>query len=104
MEAILTGLFLFSFEITQCKYHFDTNLVKIHSAVIEILSFSCFALFLVTTDGGHLGMPKLQNIKKTSYKKHSGTKLDQFQPRIFLDIVIFVFMLFLITAPGRHLG
>ena len=28
--AILTGLFLFNFQTTQCKNHFDTNLVKIH--------------------------------------------------------------------------
>ena len=48
MDANLTGLFLFNFESTSCKNHSDTNLVKIHSAVIEILSFSCSALFLVT--------------------------------------------------------
>ena len=29
-DAILTGLFLFDFETTQCKNHFDSNLVKIH--------------------------------------------------------------------------
>ena len=29
-DAILTGLFLFNFKTTQCKNHFDTNLVKIH--------------------------------------------------------------------------
>ena len=39
-EAILTGLFLFNFESTPCKNHSDTNLVKIHIVVIEILSFS----------------------------------------------------------------
>ena len=59
--GILTGIFLFNFETTQCKNHFDTNLVKIHSAVIEILSFLCSALFLVTPNSGHLGMP---NCKK----------------------------------------
>ena len=57
MDANSTGIILFNFETTQCKYHFDMTLVKIHSAIIEILSFSCFALFLVTADGGHLGMP-----------------------------------------------
>ena len=30
MDAKLTGLFLFNFEITPCKNHSDTNLVKIH--------------------------------------------------------------------------
>ena len=39
------------------KNHFDTNLVDIHTAVIEISPISCFVLFLITTDGGHLGMP-----------------------------------------------
>ena len=48
MDANLTGLFLFNFESTSFKNHSDTNLVKIHYAVIEILSFSCSALFLVT--------------------------------------------------------
>ena len=45
---------LFNFETTQCKNHFDTNLVKIHYAVTEVLSFSCFALFLITPNSGHL--------------------------------------------------
>ena len=48
MDANLTGLFLFNFESTSCKNHSDTHLVKIHYTVIEILSFSCSALFLVT--------------------------------------------------------
>ena len=48
MDANLTCLFLFNFETTPCKNHSDTNLVKIYYAVIEILSFSCSALFLVT--------------------------------------------------------
>ena len=56
MEAILTGQFLFNFETSQCKNYLDTNLVKIHSVVIEILSFSYFALYLITADNGHLGM------------------------------------------------
>ena len=41
-EAILICLFLFLFETIQCKNHSDTNLIKIHSAVIEILSFLCY--------------------------------------------------------------
>ena len=57
MEAILTGLFLSNFEKTQCKNQFGINLIKIHSTVIEILSSSCFVLFLVMADGSHLGMP-----------------------------------------------
>ena len=41
--------FLFDFETTQYKNHFNANLVKIHSAVIEMLSISCFVLFLITS-------------------------------------------------------
>ena len=46
-ENILTGPFLFNFKRNQRNKHFDTNFVKIHSAVMEIqvLSFSCFVLF-----------------------------------------------------------
>ena len=78
MDANLTGLFLFNFETTSCKNHSETNLVKIHYAVIEILPFSCSALLLVTA-----AILKSQTAKKNitdSYKKHSGTKMDQFQP------------------------
>ena len=55
--------------------------------VIEILSFSCFAPFSVTTDDGHLGMQnckkkKKKKIKMASYKKHSDIKLDQYLPRV----------------------
>ena len=39
-----------------------------------------FYAFLVRTNGGHLGMPNCKKIKTASHKKHSGTKLDQFQP------------------------
>ena len=70
----MTGLFLFKFETTQCKHHSYPNLVKIHLVVIQILTFSCSALFLVTANGGHLGMPNYKKIKMASYKKHSGTK------------------------------
>ena len=77
MDANLTGLLLFNFESTSCKNHSDTNLVKIHYAAIEILSFSCSVLFFVTA-----AILKSQTAKNTtdSYKKHSGTKTDQFQP------------------------
>ena len=57
-EVNLTGLLSFNFETTQCKNHFDTNLVKIHSAVSEILSFSSFCV-----DGNHLGMPYCKKLK-----------------------------------------
>ena len=33
---------------------FDTNLIELHSVVIEILSISCFVLFLFSADGSHL--------------------------------------------------
>ena len=56
--------FLINFETTQCKNHFDTNWIKIHSAVIEVVSFSCFWQFLVMADGGHLVMP---NCKKLNW-------------------------------------
>ena len=59
---------LLKFAITQCKNHFETILIKIHSAVIEILFFFflffflfCFSFhvcaILVTADGGYLRMP-----------------------------------------------
>ena len=32
--------------------------------VIEILSFSCSVRFLVTTNGGHLGMPNCKKLKR----------------------------------------
>ena len=54
---------------TQCKNHFNTNLVIIHSGIIEILSFSCFTLFW-----RHLGLPsckKIQNgfLQETFWQK-----------------------------------
>ena len=62
-KSHLTGIFLFNFETIQQKNHFDTILIKIHLAVIEILSFSCFVLFLVMADGSHLGMPNCEKSK-----------------------------------------
>ena len=64
LAAILTGIFLFNFETTQCKNYFDTNLVKIHQAVIEIFSFSYSVLFFVMANGGHLGMPNCKKSKQ----------------------------------------
>ena len=82
MNANLTGLLLFNFETNPCKNHSDTNLVKIHLAVIEILSFSYFHVLRYFSNSKW--QPswnfKLQKNITTSYKKHSGTKLDQFQP------------------------
>ena len=80
MDANLTGLFISNFETTPCKNHSDTNLVKIDIAVIEILSFSCSGLFLILVNGSHLGIPSCKKNITASYKKHSGTKLNQFQP------------------------
>ena len=37
----------------------------------EILSFSCLSLFLVTANGGHLGMPNCKKKKKKKKKKKS---------------------------------
>ena len=42
---------------------FCHNLVKIHSVVVEIVSFSCSVLLLVKADGDHLAVP---NCKKKS--------------------------------------
>ena len=39
-KTILTGLLIFNFETAQCKNHFNKNLVRIQSTLIEILSFS----------------------------------------------------------------
>ena len=61
---LVTETILFNFERTQYKNQFDANLVNIRLAVIERLSISCFVLFLVTADGGHLGMP---NCKKSKW-------------------------------------
>ena len=47
-------VFLLNFKTIQCMNYFDTNMITIHSAVIEILSVSCSVLFLVTADGAIL--------------------------------------------------
>ena len=72
-EANLPGLYIFTFETPQCKNHFATNFIKIHSGVTEILPVSCFVLFLVTADGGHLGLLKC----KKSKSLHARTILTQ---------------------------
>ena len=102
-EANMNGLQLDIFETSQCKNHFDTNFVKIHSAVTEILSFSCFVLFLVTADGGHLGCQIA--INQNDFMQ--GTFWHKIGPIPFKGswvIVIFMFVLFLVTPDGGHLG
>ena len=101
MGANLTGLFLFNFETTLCKNHFDTNLDTIHKAVIEILSFLMFCANF--SNNSHLGIPNC--------KKYNGFIQETFWPKVgsistngSRDIVIFVFMLLLVTVPGGHLG
>ena len=42
--------------------------------------------------------------KMASYKKHTGTKLDQFQPRVLEILSLITFRLFLELTPGGHLG
>ena len=89
-DAILTGLFLSNFETTQCKNHFDTNLVKIHSAVIEILSLSCSVLFLVMANVGMLAILECQIAKNQNTFKQEAFwhKLDQYQ-QVILEISSF---------------
>lgn len=68
---------------TLCKIHSDTNMTKIHLAGLEILSFSCFLLFVVMVDSKHpSGKSICKKKKKTteiiaSYKDPSYTKLVQ---------------------------
>ena len=64
MDAILTGHYYLILKRTQCKNRFHTNLVKLHAVVIEIFSFSCFELLLVTADYGHRGMKNCKKSKR----------------------------------------
>ena len=90
--AILTGLFLFNFKTTHCKNHFDTNLVKIHYAVIQILSFSCSVLFDVTANGGHLGMQYCKKKSKRIIQEIFWHKVGSLSTNGSWDIVIFMFI------------
>ena len=45
---------------------------------------------------------KLQKTKMASYKKHSGRKLDQFQPMV-LEILSFLCLCYLSNSPGGYL-
>ena len=44
-------------------------LVKIHSVVIEILSFTCSVLLLVKADGDHLAVPNCKKSKQLNRKR-----------------------------------
>ena len=57
--------------------HLGTHLFKIHSVIIEILSFSCFVLFLSWQMGAILEC-QTAKIEMTSCREHSITKLMRF--------------------------
>ena len=59
---------------------------------MEILTFSCFVLFLVTAEPSLNA--KLQQIKMASCKKHSGTKLDKFQSRVLEILSVSCYAIF----------
>ena len=99
MDANLTGLFLFNFESTTCKNHSDTNLVKIHSAVIEILSFSCSALFLVTA-----AILESLTAKKRIYTRNILTQRRVNFNQWVLRYCHFRVYAILVAVPGGHLG
>ena len=69
--------------------YFGTHLFKIHSVVIEILSFSCFMLFLSRQMGAILEC-QTAKIEITSYREHSVTKLMRFH-RDFLCFTVCFF-------------
>ena len=66
------------FKTSQCENHFDTNLIKINSAVIEILTFLCSVLFLVTADGAILEHQSAKNQNWLHANSHCDIKLVQF--------------------------
>ena len=57
---------------------FTSNLVKIHSVVIEILSFSSSVLLLVKAGGDHFAVPNCKTIKMAECKDYCNAKLVQF--------------------------
>ena len=98
---IFTGIF---FYLVLKQLNARIILTQIWSKSIKRL-FSCSALFLVTPNGGHLGM--------LNCKKSKRLYIEIFWHIVGLisisingswDIVIFVFMLFLVTVPDGHLG
>ena len=76
----LEGLFSFNFEKTHRKNNFDTNLDKLLSGYQDNVIFMLCAI-ISNCKWRPSWNAKLQNIK-TSQKKHSGTKLDQYQPMV----------------------
>ena len=72
---------------------FNTNLVKIHSALIKILPFLCFVLFLVTADGSHLGTQNCKKVKKSFMQR----SLCHNVGRILLSFFSVSHLLFLVT-------
>ena len=83
---------LLNFKTTECENHFDTNSIKSHSAIIEVLPMSCFVLFGVTADGGHLGIPnckKNQNgfMQGSLWEKVAMLPLRYSQFQIFLFLI-----------------
>ena len=77
-------------------------MVKIHQAAIEILSFLCSALFLVTA-----AILESQTAKKKYnefIQETFCTKTDQFQPMVLRILSFSCLCYFLVTVPGGHLG
>ena len=71
--------------------------------VIEVLSVSCFVLFLSNSKWRPSWSVQLQKNEMVSCNNCSGTKLNQFQSRV-LRYCHFMFKLFLVTAHGSHFG
>ena len=62
---------------------FCQNLIKIHLVLIEILSFSCSVLFVVTADGDHLVMPNCKISKWLNANLKIDRNLVQFHKSFF---------------------
>ena len=101
-SVILRGLFLFNFETTQCKNHFDTTF-KIHKVVIEILSFSCSGLFSAKASGCNLGITNSNNSKQLHTRHILTQSWINFNQWFFRYRHFHVYILFLVTAHGCHL-
>ena len=63
MEAVLIYFYLI---LKQCENYFFTNLVKIHYVVIDVLSVSCFVLFLSNSKWWPSWSVQLQKIEMAS--------------------------------------
>ena len=98
MEAIYTGQILFNFETTECKNHLTQIWSKSNQ---QLLRYCHFHVLLYFSNG--IWWPfwnaKMQTkIELALNKKHSGTKLDQFQPRV-LDILSFSYLCYFSNGP-----